>query len=168
VQSVGPTSITIRLAGSTSDISGVPFLDSYRPALDDVVLVLVQGGAMVVIGKVGATRLRPVEAGDVVAVDNLDRSAVAGTSYKTVSDRAGAWELLSGAIFAIFPGCRITIDGSVVLNITSLAAGRDSLGDGFGVFPVPPCRSKTSIKVEAYNASSSSVDFGARLVWRAA
>lgn len=44
-------SCTIKLAGSTSTISGVRYLKSYTPATSDIVLVVVVRGDLVILGE---------------------------------------------------------------------------------------------------------------------
>lgn len=47
-------SLTLRLGGSTTDITYVPYLASYIPVVDDVVQVLQAGPTILVIGRVAA------------------------------------------------------------------------------------------------------------------
>lgn len=54
VQAVTAPTLTIRLNGSTTDITGVRKLASYTTAAaSDVVAVLIQGANLLVIGEVG-------------------------------------------------------------------------------------------------------------------
>lgn len=51
VQAVTAPTVTIRLGGSTTDIAGVRYLASYTPAVGNVVFVLVDGPALLILGR---------------------------------------------------------------------------------------------------------------------
>jgi hypothetical protein len=108
----------------------------------------------------------PITATDTLTWHEAAQQSVSATSYATVFDLAGAVHLIGGAIMSGAPGMRITIDGTVVMNRTLGVSGDDIVGDGFGVVFVPNCRSVSSLKLEAYNASGSARDFGWRVVTR--
>jgi len=48
------TKVSIKVAGSDTVITGVAFLDSYAPAVDDVVFLVVNKGDIVVLGKLAS------------------------------------------------------------------------------------------------------------------
>ena len=46
-----PASVTIRLSGDTTNISGIRYLSSYSPTNSDVVFCLINAGDIFVLGK---------------------------------------------------------------------------------------------------------------------
>lgn len=104
--------------------------------------------------------VQPIKAADTVTVHQVNLQSVTGSAYSTIFDvTSGGLTLLGGAIYAVAPGFRLTIDGTVVLNLTSASSGRDSGNDAVGVMALPLARAVTSMKLEAYNAGSTR-DFG--------
>jgi hypothetical protein len=44
-------SVTVRISGDSTNISGVRYLSSYTPTVDDVVWILINGGDLIVLGE---------------------------------------------------------------------------------------------------------------------
>lgn len=51
VQAVAAPKVTLRIGGSTTDVAGVRYLSSYAPTVGDVVFVLVDGPALLILGR---------------------------------------------------------------------------------------------------------------------
>lgn len=77
--------------------------------------------------------------------------SVAAGAYYTILDLTGEYSVVSGNVYGIDLGLRITIDGVVVLHDLGRNRGQDEAGNHYCVVPIPPCKSKTSLKIEAYN-----------------
>lgn len=92
--------------------------------------------------------------------------AVSASSYATIFDLASATELLGGAILSTSPGFRLTVDGTVVINRTSAASGEDTNADDVGVVHIPNAKAASSMKLEAFNPSGVSRNFGWRVYTR--
>ncbi|NJN89519.1 MAG: hypothetical protein HC878_03505 [Leptolyngbyaceae cyanobacterium SL_5_14] len=116
------------------------------------------------LGVVGA-----VVPGDALTWHEAHVTAVAGSSYATIFNISGIVSLLGGAIYSVGPGFRLTIDDVVVAQRTVIAAGRIGVsgsGEPFGVVALPPARSTSNMKLEAYNSSGVARDFGWRVCTR--
>lgn len=50
VSATGVGTVSVKLGGSTTAIAGVPYLSSYSPTVTDVVAVLQDGPALLVLG----------------------------------------------------------------------------------------------------------------------
>lgn len=87
-------------------------------------------------------------------------TAVPALSYQSILSLTGNRRILGGSIYGTAVGVRITIDGVVVLNDTTLALGKDSVGDQFSVAIIPPCECVSSISIELYNRSGAVQDIG--------
>lgn len=92
--------------------------------------------------------------------------SVAGESYEVIFDVSNACEILTGIIASSRAGYRLTIDGTEVINATTDAAANDGSGNQFSTISIPPAKANSSMKLEAYNISSSSRDFGWRVLTR--
>jgi hypothetical protein len=100
-----------------------------------------------------------------VSCYTLNSQAINDHSYYTVFDLTGPQEILSGNIFGLYCGLRLTCDGVVVASQTGAAVGRDGAVDAFGVMPVPPAKCTASMKLEIYNTfGTAPVQYGA-YVW---
>jgi len=95
-----------------------------------------------------------------------DLQAVSGSSYHTIFDIDDPVQLLGGAIYSQITGFRLTVDGVVVANRTAGTRARESALDQFSVVVVPAATAATSMKLELWNQSSNSRDFGWRVVTR--
>lgn len=84
-----------------------------------------------------------------------DRVNVASLTYHTILDETGADTVYGGVIMSQDLGIRITIDGVVVLTDVNRAPGLDGGSNQFSSIPIPPCKSTSSLKIEAFNRSSS-------------
>lgn len=127
-----------------------------------------QDARIVHVSKRAKARLRSLKSSDSgrTSVVVGDRVTVAAGAYHTVLDISGATaEVLSGEIWGVNVGCRITVDGDVVIDDTATAIGHDNGGNNYGSFPIPPIQG-TDITVELYNAHNASVDHGWRIIHR--
>lgn len=101
---------------------------------------------------------------DTITVSRGASSAVAATSYHTLLDvTTGGAEVVGGAVYGANCGLRITIDGTVILNETTNAGGASNGGDVFTVANIPHLVADTSLKIELYNISGTSKNYGWRI-----
>ena len=59
VTAIGTGSVTVNLSGGTDAISGVKYLDSYRPTVNDVVSVVVNNSDFFILGKLASIYTPP-------------------------------------------------------------------------------------------------------------
>lgn len=161
------------------DVSGAdPVLANGDPSsveATDTVSVTVAFGAapttdqyrVVVIASGRAAGVGPLTADDSVTVTAAAGQSVSAGAYHTVLNLAGAYEVVSGSLSGQRPGCRITIDGVVVVNDTTGMYGRDNNSNLQGTWAVPPCRSTTSLKIEVYSAVAAAREYGWSIITRA-
>lgn len=111
---------------------------------------------------------KPVTADDTVTVHTGTLTTVTGGALEEIFDLAGAHDLLGGSFYGISAGVRLTIDGTVVLDVTSESRGEDNTQSvEFSALALPPARSETSLKLELRNTSGGSRNFGWRVFTRA-
>ena len=96
-----------------------------------------------------------------------NNQSIAATSYHTIFDLTGAHDIPAGNIFSTNIGYRLTVDGSVRENQTTVIGGQDASGDVFSMVPIPYTISASSLKLEAYNASGVSRNVGWYVLTRA-
>lgn len=129
------------LLGSVSGVSRMNFVSGFGIVLNSAVA---DGGTAAVTSSSTLTTV----SGNSISIDAL--------SYATIYEVAsGGRTIYGGAIWGAAVGCRITVDGVVVLDATGLTGGDDSSGDFFSVFNIPPIVAKNTLKIEAYNRSSA-------------
>lgn len=108
----------------------------------------------------------PLVSTDTVTVHTGTLVAVASGAYSTVFDIATPVELLSGIFHGAGIGLRLTIDGTVVINETGNAYGRDAGNSLISMAVMPWAQASSSMKLEIYNTTGSSRDFGWRVLTR--
>lgn len=91
-----------------------------------------------------------------------EQSVLAGT-YHTIYDVTGERQIVGGSVVGSDIGLKITIDGVVVLEDTARARGFDSAGEFYAAISIPPCASRTSLKLEVYNRNTSATT---QIGWR--
>lgn len=107
-----------------------------------------------------------VRATDTLTFYEATLQSIAATSYATIFDISGAYDLIGGSIVGLSGGYRLTVDGTVVINRTATVNGRDGAGNDVFVSVIPAARSKTSMKLEAYNSSAGAILYGWRVATR--
>ncbi len=127
-------------------------------------LVVVMGG----VTTPTSAGMVPITASDTITTYIAQLQSIASASYHTVFDLTGAYDLLGGELIGQAMGLRLTLDGTVVLNETADAGGRDASSDYFTVRSIPIARSATSMKLEAYNYAPGARDCGWRVYVRSA
>jgi len=125
---------------------------------------LLDDGTNYVVLDPGAYTIRPVVDTDSITQHGGDNQSIAANSYQTIFDVASPTELLGGNIFGHLPSFRLTIDGTVLIDRGASAGswvrGQDMSGNEFEAIPIPQVKARTSMKLEAANASSVSRIYG--------
>lgn len=102
--------------------------------------------------------------------EEASQQAVTATSYVTMFEKTGSFEMLSCLVYGHRCGIKLTIDSVVVFDRTTDAIGESVPSSGnnsmLTVFHVPPARCETSIKLEIYNAAATTRNYGARALFR--
>lgn len=117
--------------------------------------------------------ISPLTAADASGLswEEENSQAVGATSYFTMFEKIGSFEMLSCVVYGHRCGVRLTIDSEVIFDRTTDAIGESVPNTGnnsmFTSFHIPPARCESNIKVEIYNIAATSRNYGARALFRA-
>lgn len=129
VTAIGVYSVSVQLRGDTTTLTGIKYLDSYVPNVNDTVFLIVNKGDLLVIGKLAIANksLNPVayRTSDLTILQNTDTTI---TFQAASNDDWGMWSAGAPTVLTCKVPGRYLIGGSVV------AEGISNVGVSLSLF----------------------------------
>jgi hypothetical protein len=129
VTALGNYSVSVQLRGDTTILTGIKYLDSYVPNVNDTVFLIVNKGDLLVIGKLAIANksLNPVayRTTDLTILQNTDTTI---TFQAAANDSWGMWSASAPTVLT----CKLA--GRYLISASTVSEGQSNIGVSLSLF----------------------------------
>jgi hypothetical protein len=129
VTAIGNYSVSVQLRGDTTILTGIKYLDSYLPNVNDTVFLIVNKGDLLVIGKLATANksLNPVayRTTDLTILDNTDTTI---TFQAAANDSWGMWSASAPTVLT----CKLA--GRYLISASTVSEEQSNVGVSLSLF----------------------------------
>ena len=129
VTAIGVYSVSVQLRGDTTILTGIKYLDSYVPNVNDTVFLIINKGDLLVIGKLAIANksLNPVayRTTDLTILQNTDTTV---TFQAVTNDSWGMWSAGSPTVLT----CKLA--GRYLISASTVSEGQSNVGVSLSLY----------------------------------